>query len=193
LRRATGTITTPGGHVLATFSGVCVVVPAAGPASGAMEVPPPVVVADARDHPGGLAPGEDECSGIVALGTPVHPLLAALDAAVRSDGDRTWVRFRPAGWLANVTGGVHVAAGGAIADATATAALERVLPAGSATGVLSADLTVVRSTPMDADVEAAATVRHVGRRLAVVDIETNPTGCRPSVLARMTIARTTCR
>jgi uncharacterized protein (TIGR00369 family) len=193
LRRATGTITTPGGDVLATFSGVCVVVPAACPASGAVEVAPPTVATDARKHTDGLVPGEDECSEIITLGAPVHPLLATLDAAVRNDGDRTWVRFRPAGWLANATGGVHGAAGGAIADAAATAALERVLPAGSATSVLSADLTVVHSTPMGTDVEAAATVLHVGRRLAVVDVEMSPTGCRPSVLARMNIARTTYR
>jgi uncharacterized protein (TIGR00369 family) len=193
LRRATGTVTTPGGDVLATFSGVCVVVPAAGPATGAAQVAPSTVASDAPNHPDRPVPGEDESSGVVTLGTPVHPLLAALDAKVRSDGDRTWVRFRPAGWLANVTGAVHGAAGCAIADAAATAALERVLPAGSATGLLSADLTVVHSTPMDTDVEAAATVLHVGRRLAVVDVETSPTGCRPSVLARMSIARTTCR
>jgi uncharacterized protein (TIGR00369 family) len=193
LRRATGTITTPDGDVIATFSGVCVVVPAARLVNGAPQVTPPTVGTDARDQPDGLLPSEDESSGIITLGNPVHPLLAALDATVRSDGDRTWVRFRPAGWLANPTGAVHGAAGCAIADAAATAALERVLPAGSATGVLSADLTFVRSTPMDTDVEAVATVLHVGRRLAVVDVETSSTGCRPSVLARMTVARTTCR
>ena len=52
------------------------------------------------------------------------------------------------------------------------------------------DLTVVRSLPLEEDVAAVATVRHVGRRLAVVDVEVGPVEAPPSVLARATVART---
>nr|MDT0667497.1 DUF4442 domain-containing protein [Micromonospora sp. DSM 115978] len=87
---------------------------------------------------------------------PIRPLLGSLEATVKNDGDRTWVRFTPADWQANQTGGVHGAAACAVADAAVDAALGRVLPAGSAVQVRSLEMTFLRSIPLGADVEAVA-------------------------------------
>jgi acyl-coenzyme A thioesterase PaaI-like protein len=54
-------------------------------------------------------------------------------------------------------------------------------------------MTFLRSIPLDADIEAVATVVHVGRRLAVIDCEIGSAGARPSALARVIAARTTHR
>ncbi|WP_462188826.1 hypothetical protein [Frankia sp. CcWB2] len=60
----------------------------------------------------------------------------------------------------------------------------RILPTRSATQVMSMDVTFVRSFPLDAEAEAAVTVRRVSRQLAVADSEIGTAGSRPSVLAR---------
>jgi len=116
-------------------------------------------------------------------------LLAELDADIRQDGDRVALRLAPPAWLADELGRLDPAAGCALVDAAVDTALARRLPTGSAVRVLSMDLTVVRSLPLQEDVAAVATVRHVGRRLAVVDVEVGPAEAPPSVLARATVAR----
>jgi uncharacterized protein (TIGR00369 family) len=184
VRRATATVRTSDGRPLANASAICAVIrPArAADTDGAAATPVAVPVPPPASHtPGGLISHE-----------PVpHPLLAALDADLARDGDQVTLRLRPPAWLANRLGRAHAAACCALADAAITTALARRLPTGSAVHTLSLDLTVLRSISLESEVVTVATVRHVGRRLAVVEAELSQDGAPPSVVARATLARTT--
>ncbi|OHV36632.1 MULTISPECIES: PaaI family thioesterase [Pseudofrankia] len=217
LRRATATISTPDGRPLAEASAICAIVRPADSSPSASASPAPSASASAsdagtsaashsaepvgsgQDHPADPVPVGGVTAGSAVPGGPVgrasvshlppsHPLLGALGAEVHGDGDRLLLRLPPAGWLANRLGRFHAAACCALADAAVSTALTRRLPTGSAVHVLSLDLTVIRSLPLEDDVAAVATVRHVGRRLAVVDVELGPADAPPSVLARTMVA-----
>jgi uncharacterized protein (TIGR00369 family) len=129
--------------------------------------------------------------GPITHGPTRHPLLAALDAGECRDGETVTVRLRPPAWLGNRLGRTHGAACCALADAAIGTALARRLPTGSAVHTLSLDLTALRTLPLDGEVVATATVRHVGRRLAVVDVELGQEDTPLCVLVRATVARTT--
>jgi len=195
LRRATGTVSTPDGRPLAEATALCAVLRPSEPAparaddDAGPDRPDPVLAG--RPAPagpaGGPADGSATSDGSVRHQPPAHPLLDALGADVRAEGDRLELRLAAADWLADRLGRVHAAACCALADAAVSTALARRLPTGSATHVLSLDLTVIRSLPLAADVAVAATVRHVGRRLAVVDVELGLADAPPSVLARTVV------
>jgi uncharacterized protein (TIGR00369 family) len=208
LRRVTGAVTDSGGAVLATASALYTLVPAP-------VVPPAVTTAPPRATPNttptvAISASEAEAAAVPSVpAVPVHeitsplddqltlpaaplrPLLGSLDATIKNDGNRAWVRFSPAGWQANRAGGMHRAMACAAVDAAVDAALGRVLPAGSAVQLRSLEMTFLRSIPLDADVEAVATVVNVGRRLAVIDCEIGSADSRPCALARVIAARTT--
>ncbi|WP_238438738.1 PaaI family thioesterase, partial [Frankia nepalensis] len=193
LRRATATISTDDGRRLAVASAVCAVFsPAAMPSDavgldytvGAVGEPP-------RDTAG--EPVDEMPDGLVNHAPPPHPLLGALAAAAEHDDDRLVLRMPPPAWLANRLGRVHAAASCALVDAAISVALTRRLPTGNTAHLQTLDLSVVRSLPLDEDMTVVASVRHVGRRLAVVDVELGQVDAPPSVLARGTVARTTQR
>jgi acyl-coenzyme A thioesterase PaaI-like protein len=52
-------------------------------------------------------------------------------------------------------------------------------------------MTFLRSISLDIDVEAVATVVHMGRRLAVIDCEIGSADSRPCALAQVIATRTT--
>lgn len=187
VRRVAGAITAADGRVLAVMTAACSIVA--------------VTTAPGREPMVGTGAAAGELATVPSAhpaATPSgaaadHPLLAMLAATVRVDGDRAWARFHPEAWLADLVGAVHGGAGCAVADAAVSAALGSVLPAGSATQVMSMDVTFVRSLSLDREVETTVEVRHVGRRLAVVDAEIGTLGARPSILARFLVSRTTLR
>lgn len=194
LRRLTATISTPEGSPLATASAIRSVVRSTR-VDRALTMDAPEAPREARPSPcadasalARRAPG-----GLVSHRPPAHPLLAELAADVRHDRDRATLLLTPPAWLGNRLGRVHTAASCALVDAAIRTALARCLPTGSAVRTLSLDLTVVRSLALEADVTAVATVRHVGRRLAVVDVELGQVEAPPSVLARATVSRTSQR
>lgn len=215
LRRASVTITGASGRAIAEATAVCVVVPrqerpplAAGgppeppaqrPRTNQGPAPAQPATAALPASPAPLPPnvlplGLSSLAGVVDHAPPPHPLLAALDATVSeraAGGDtQTLVRLRPPAWLANRRGGVHEAAAAALADAAMGVALARVLrTTGSAAHVLTLDLTVLRSLPRAAELATVATVRQVGRRLAVVEAEVGCADARPGMLVRATMAR----
>uniref|UniRef100_UPI0021BEA6CB PaaI family thioesterase n=1 Tax=Frankia tisae TaxID=2950104 RepID=UPI0021BEA6CB len=193
VRRVTGTITAADGRVLAVMTAACSIV-AVTTAPGREPAVGTGAAAGTAATPGELATIPPTHPAATPSGAAAdHPLLAMLAATVRVDGDRTWVRFHPEAWLADLVGAVHGGAGCAVADAAVSAALGSALPAGSATQVMSMDVTFIRSLPLDREVETAVEVRHVGRRLAVVDAEIGALGSRPSILARFLVSRTTLR
>ncbi|WP_232303551.1 PaaI family thioesterase [Pseudofrankia sp. DC12] len=194
LRRVTATVSTPAGHPLATASAIRAVVRStrldrarAEDAAGLAQLTGPAGEGEAGTR------ARQTPDGLVCHRPPSHPLLAELAADVDHDGDRVTLRLTPPGWLANRLGQVHTAASCALVDAAIATALARRLPAGSAAHTLSLDLTVVHSLTLEAEVTAVATVRHVGRRLAVVDVEVSQSAGPPSVLARATVSRTSHR
>jgi uncharacterized protein (TIGR00369 family) len=184
VRRATATVRASDGRPLASASAICAIIRPARAADADGAAPAPVAV-------GVPVPVSHASGGLISHAPVPHPLLAALDADLARDGDQVTVRLRPPDWLANRLGRAHGAACCALADAAITTALARHLPTGSAVHTLSLDLTVLRSVPLEGEIVTVATVRHVGRRLAVVEAELGQDGAPPSVLARATLARTT--
>jgi uncharacterized protein (TIGR00369 family) len=183
----TSTVRADDGRELASASAICAVLRPAPSAEGDPT---------RRDAgPAAGAPSGETADGPLTIthGPARHPLLEALGAEEHRGGETVTVRLRPPGWLGNRIGRAHGAACCALADAAIATALARKLPTGSASHTLSLDLTLLRSLPLDREVVAAATVRHVGRRLAVVDVELGQDDGPPCVLVRATVSRTTHR
>ncbi|ADP82774.1 PaaI family thioesterase [Pseudofrankia inefficax] len=194
LRRVTATVSTPGGRPLATASAIRAVVRSTSADRDRAED-----AAGLAHRAGPTGCGEADAAtrqapdGLVRHRPPSHPLLAELAADVDHDGDQVTLRLAPPAWLANRLGRVHTAASCALVEAAIGTVLARRLPTGSTVHTLSLDLTVVRSLTLEAEVTAVATVRHLGRRLAVVDVEVGQAAAPPSVLGRATVSRTSHR